>query len=185
MILSIDQGTTGTTALVLDSQGEILGRGYSEFRQIFPRPGWVSHSATEIWDTTLKVIGIAIAEAGIDASEVKGIGIANQRETTVLWDRRTGEPLHDAIVWQCRRTADLCAQYRADGLEDMVRKKTGLVIDAYFSASKLRGCSTASMVCGRMRSGVRCVLALWIVFCCTNSRGGLFTQPIIPMHRVR
>ena len=137
MILSIDQGTTGTTALVLDSQGEILGRGYSEFRQIFPRPGWVSHSATEIWDTTLKVIGIAIAEAGIDASEVKGIGIANQRETTVLWDRRTGEPLHDAIVWQCRRTADLCAQYRADGLEDMVRKKTGLVIDAYFSASKI------------------------------------------------
>ncbi len=137
MILSIDQGTTGTTALVLDSQGEILGRGYSEFRQIFPRPGWVSHSATEIWDTTLKVIGIAIAEAGIDASDIKGIGIANQRETTVLWDRRTGEPVHDAIVWQCRRTADLCAQYRADGLEDMVRAKTGLVIDAYFSASKI------------------------------------------------
>ena len=137
MILSIDQGTTGTTALVLDSQGEILGRGYSEFRQIFPRPGWVSHSATEIWDTTLKVIGIAIAEAGIDASDIKGIGIANQRETTVLWDRRTGEPVHDAIVWQCRRTADLCAQYRADGLEDLVRAKTGLVIDAYFSASKI------------------------------------------------
>ena len=94
MILSIDQGTTGTTALVLDSQGEILGRGYSEFRQIFPRPGWVSHDATEIWDTTLKVIGLAIAEAGIDASDVIGIGIANQRETTVLWDWRTGEPVH-------------------------------------------------------------------------------------------
>lgn len=137
MILSIDQGTTGTTALVLDSQGEILGRGYSEFRQIFPRPGWVSHNATEIWDTTLKVIGAAITEAGINASEIKGIGIANQRETTVLWDWRTGEPVHDAIVWQCRRTADLCAQYRADGLEDMVREKTGLVIDAYFSASKI------------------------------------------------
>ena len=137
MILSIDQGTTGTTALVLGSQGEILGRGYSEFRQIFPRPGWVSHNATEIWNTTLKVIDTAITEAGIDASEIKGIGIANQRETTVLWDRRTGEPLHDAIVWQCRRTADLCALYRADGLEDMVRKKTGLVIDAYFSASKI------------------------------------------------
>ncbi|MDE2832009.1 MAG: glycerol kinase GlpK [Gemmatimonadota bacterium] len=137
MILSIDQGTTGTTALVLDSQGKILGRGYSEFRQNFPRPGWVSHDATEIWDTTLKVIDAAITEAGIDVSEIKGIGIANQRETTVLWDRRTGEPLHDAIVWQCRRTADLCAQYRADGLEDMVREKTGLVIDAYFSASKI------------------------------------------------
>ncbi len=137
MILSIDQGTTGTTALVLDSQGEILGRGYSEFRQIFPRPGWVSHDATEIWDTVLKVIDVAITEAGIDAAEIKGIGIANQRETTVLWDRSTGDPLHDAIVWQCRRTADLCAQYRADGLEDMVREKTGLVIDAYFSASKI------------------------------------------------
>ena len=137
MILSIDQGTTGTTALVLGSQGEILGRGYSEFRQIFPRPGWVSHNALEIWNTTLEVIGIAITEAGIDASEIKGIGIANQRETTVLWDWRTGEPVHDAIVWQCRRTADLCAQYRADGLEDMVREKTGLVIDAYFSASKI------------------------------------------------
>lgn len=137
MILSIDQGTTGTTALVLGPQGEILGRGYSEFRQIFPRPGWVSHDATEIWDTTIEVIDIAIAEAGIDSSDVKGIGIANQRETTVLWDRRTGEPVHDAIVWQCRRTADLCAQYRADGLEDLVREKTGLVIDAYFSASKI------------------------------------------------
>ena len=137
MILSIDQGTTGTTALVLDSQGKILGRGYVEFRQIFPRPGWVSHDATEIWDTALHVIGRAIADAGIDATDIRGIGIANQRETTVIWDRKTGVPVHDAIVWQCRRTADLCAQYRAEGLEDVVREKTGLVIDAYFSATKI------------------------------------------------
>lgn len=137
MILSIDQGTTGTTALVLDSQGKILGRGYAEFRQIFPRPGWVSHDAIEIWDTALNVIGRAIADAGIDATDIQGIGIANQRETTVMWDRKTGIPVHDAIVWQCRRTADLCAQYRAAGLEDVVREKTGLVIDAYFSASKI------------------------------------------------
>ncbi len=137
MILSIDQGTTGTTALVLDSQGKILGRGYAEFRQIFPRPGWVSHDAMEIWDTALNVIDRAIADAGIDATDIRGIGIANQRETTAIWDRKTGEPVHDAIVWQCRRTADLCARYRAEGLEDVVREKTGLVIDAYFSASKI------------------------------------------------
>ena len=137
MILSIDQGTTGTTALVLDSQGELLGRGYAEFRQIFPQPGWVSHNAAEIWDTTLNVIGRAIADAGIEPAVLKGIGIANQRETTVIWDRKTGDPVDDAIVWQCRRTADLCDQYRADGLEDAVREKTGLVIDAYFSATKI------------------------------------------------
>ncbi len=137
MILCIDQGTTGTTALVLGSRGEILGRAYSEFRQIFPQPGWVSHNAAEIWNATLNVIGGAIADAGIDPLDIKGIGIANQRETTAIWDRKTGQPVHDAIVWQCRRTADLCARYRADGLEDMVRAKTGLVIDAYFSATKI------------------------------------------------
>ncbi|MBT3605908.1 MAG: glycerol kinase, partial [Candidatus Latescibacteria bacterium] len=137
MILSIDQGTTGTTVLILSPDGEILGRAYSEFRQIFPQPGWVSHNAEEIWETTLKVIGLAIKNAGIQATDIKGIGITNQRETTVLWDRTTGKPVHDAIVWQCRRTSDLCDQYRAQGLEETVRAKTGLVIDAYFSATKI------------------------------------------------
>ncbi|MFT5369427.1 MAG: glycerol kinase [Candidatus Latescibacterota bacterium] len=137
MILSIDQGTTGTTVLILSAEGEILGRGYSEFRQIFPQPGWVSHNAEEIWDTTLKVIDFAIKNAGIHATDIKGIGITNQRETTVLWDRATGKPVHDAIVWQCRRTADLCDRYRAQGLQDTIREKTGLVIDAYFSATKI------------------------------------------------
>jgi glycerol kinase len=137
MILSIDQGTTGTTVLILSPDGAILGRGYSEFRQIFPQPGWVSHNAEEIWETTLKVIAIAIDDADIRAQDIKGIGITNQRETTVLWDRITGKPVHDAIVWQCRRTADLCDQYRAKGLQDTIRQKTGLVIDAYFSATKI------------------------------------------------
>ena len=137
MILSIDQGTTGTTVLVISPQGEILGRGYSEFQQIFPQPGWVSHNASEIWQTTLKVIQTAISNAGVASSDLKGIGITNQRETTVLWDKKTGEPVHDAIVWQCRRTADLCEQYKKDGLEEVVRNKTGLVIDAYFSATKI------------------------------------------------
>ncbi|MDA0711169.1 MAG: glycerol kinase GlpK [bacterium] len=137
MILSIDQGTTGTTVLILSADGEIRGRAYSEFSQIFPQPGWVSHDAEEIWNTTQKVISLALADAGIAATEIAGIGITNQRETTVLWDRATGIPVHEAIVWQCRRTADLCDRYRALGLEDTVRDKTGLVIDAYFSATKI------------------------------------------------
>ena len=112
MILSTDQGTTGTTVLVLSPEGEILGRGYSELRQIFSQPGWVSHDASEIWETTVKVIGAAVDDAGISAKDLKGIGITNQRETTVIWDRQTGEPVHNAIVWQCRRTTDICDQYR-------------------------------------------------------------------------
>ena len=137
MILSIDQGTTGTTVMVIRSDGEILGRGYSEFRQIFPEPGWVSHDAGEIWDTTVQVMGEAIGNAGVSGGEIGGIGISNQRETTVIWDRETGVPVHDAIVWQCRRTADICARLRAEGMAETVREKTGLVIDAYFSATKV------------------------------------------------
>ncbi|MCY3764699.1 MAG: glycerol kinase GlpK [Gemmatimonadetes bacterium] len=137
MILSIDQGTTGTTVLVINRGGDIVGRAYSEFNQIYPQPGWVSHNADEIWRSTCAVIADAIRNSGIRPCEVAGIGIANQRETTVIWDRRTGEPVHDAIVWQCRRTADLCRRYREQGLEEMVRKKTGLVLDAYFSATKI------------------------------------------------
>ena len=137
MILSIDQGTTGTTVLVLDEAGAIVGRAYAEFRQIYPQPGWVSHDATEIWETTQGVIAGALTDAGIDAGEIAGIGIANQRETAVIWDRETGAPVHEAIVWQCRRTADLCRQFREQGLEEMVAEKTGLVIDPYFSATKI------------------------------------------------
>ncbi|MCZ6635792.1 MAG: glycerol kinase GlpK [bacterium] len=137
MILSIDQGTTGTTVMVIRSDGEILGRGYSEFRQIFPAPGWVSHDAGEIWDTTVQVMGEAIGNAGVSGEEIGGIGISNQRETTVIWDRETGVPVHDAIVWQCRRTADICARLRSEGMAETVREKTGLVIDAYFSATKV------------------------------------------------
>ncbi len=137
MILSIDQGTTGTTVLVLTHDGEIAGRGYSEFRQIFPQPGWVSHDAEEIWTTTLRVVGLAIQNAGISARDIRGIGITNQRETTVIWDRVTGKPVYDAIVWQCRRTAPLCEAYRDKGFDQPVKDKTGLVIDAYFSATKI------------------------------------------------
>ena len=137
MILSIDQGTTGTTVLVINRTGAIAGRAYAEFSQIYPQSGWVSHNAEEIWRSTGAVIADAIRNAGVRPADLAGIGIANQRETTVLWDRRSGEPVHDAIVWQCRRTADLCRGFRERGIEEMVRKKTGLVIDPYFSATKI------------------------------------------------
>jgi glycerol kinase len=137
MILAIDQGTTGTTCLVFDGEGRIAGRGYAEFEQHFPRPGWVEHDAGEIWEVTRRVALDAIAAAGIAGGELDAIGIANQRETVVAWDPATGEPLHRALVWQDRRTAARCDELRAEGRERLVRERTGLVIDPYFSATKI------------------------------------------------
>ncbi|HWA53726.1 MAG TPA: glycerol kinase GlpK [Solirubrobacterales bacterium] len=137
MILAIDQGTTGTTCLVFDTDGRVAGQAYSEFEQHFPRPGWIEHDPAEIWDVTRRVAMGAIVDAGILGSELDAIGITNQRETIVAWDPRTGEPLHRALVWQDRRTADRCAELRAAGHEPLVRERTGLVIDPYFSATKI------------------------------------------------
>jgi glycerol kinase len=137
MILAIDQGTTGTTCLVFDDAGAIAGRAYSELEQHFPRPGWVEHDANEIWEVTRRVALEAIADAGIEGGELEGIGITNQRETVVAWDPATGEPVHRALVWQDRRTAARCAELRAAGHEAIVRERTGLVIDPYFSATKI------------------------------------------------
>ena len=137
MILAIDQGTTGTTCLVFDEEGRIAGRGYSEFEQHFPRPGWVEHDAAEIWDVTRRVATDAILDAGIQGADLKGIGITNQRETVVAWDPETGEPIHRALVWQDRRTAERCDELKAAGHEDLVRERTGLVIDPYFSGTKI------------------------------------------------
>jgi glycerol kinase len=136
-ILAIDQGTTGTTCLVFDRDGRIAGRAYSEFEQHFPRPGWVEHDAAEIWDVTQRVAAQAIVDAGIQGADLDGIGITNQRETVVAWDPATGEPLHRALVWQDRRTADRCAELRAAGHEPLIRERTGLVLDPYFSATKI------------------------------------------------
>jgi glycerol kinase len=137
VILAIDQGTTGTTCLVFDAEGRIAGRAYSEFRQYFPRPGWVEHDANEIWAVTRRVAGEALADAGVEGSELAGIGITNQRETVVAWDPATGEPIHHALVWQDRRTAERCDELRAAGHEALVRERTGLTIDPYFSATKI------------------------------------------------
>jgi glycerol kinase len=135
VILAIDQGTTGTTCLVFDEDGELAGSASREFTQHFPRPGWVEHDAQEIWDVTEAVAREALDDAGVDRPQA--IGITNQRETVCVWDPSTGEPLHRALVWQDRRTADRCAELRALGHEDAVRAKTGLVLDPYFSATKI------------------------------------------------
>ena len=132
MILAIDQGRRGSTCLVFDGEGRIAGRSYSEFRQHFPRPGWVEHDAAEIWDVTRRVAVEAIVDAGIQGAELDAIGITNQRETVVAWDPETGQPLHNALVWQDRRTAARCDELRAGGHEDLVRERTGLVLDPYF-----------------------------------------------------
>ena len=137
MILAIDQGTTGTTCLVFEPSGKIAGRAYSEFEQHFPRPGWVEHDAGEIWTITRRVAAEAIAAAGISGAQLAAIGITNQRETVVAWDPKTGEPIHRAIVWQDRRTAVRCDELVAAGHQDLVRERTGLVIDPYFSATKI------------------------------------------------
>ena len=137
MILAIDQGTTGTTGLVVDEAGSVLGRGYREIEQHYPHAGWVEHDPDEIWQSVLLVGAAALRDAGVDAHRLRAIGITNQRETVVAWDRRSGRPLHRAIVWQDRRTAARCDELREGGYEPLVRERTGLVLDPYFSGTKL------------------------------------------------
>ncbi len=136
-ILALDQGTTSSRAIVFDDRGAISGLGQKEFRQIFPRPGWVEHDPREIWTTQITAATEALSEAGLVPADLAAIGITNQRETTVLWDRATGEPIHNAIVWQDRRTASVCEKLRAAGHQAMVRERTGLLLDPYFSGTKL------------------------------------------------
>ena len=137
-VLALDQGTTGTTAMLIDSTGAPLWTLNREIRQIYPRPGWVEHDPVELFESCLETIEELLETAEAHPRSILGIGIANQRETVVLWDRRTGEPLHNAIVWQCRRTAPMCDDLKARGLEEWIREKTGLPIDPYFSATKIR-----------------------------------------------
>ena len=160
MILAIDQGTTGSTALVFDGEGRIAGRGYAEFTQHFPRPGWVEHDAEEIWAVTRSVAARALAGAGIDGTGLDAIGITNQRETVVGWDPETGRPIHHALVWQDRRGAERCDQLRAAGAEPLVRERTGLVLDPYFSATKIEWLLAHAEGAGRARFGT---IDSWLV----------------------
>ncbi|HWD86979.1 MAG TPA: glycerol kinase GlpK [Mucilaginibacter sp.] len=137
-ILALDQGTTSSRAIVFDHKGQIRSVAQKEFTQIFPQPGWVEHDPNEIWSSQASVAAEVTVKIGINGSHIKAIGITNQRETTIVWDRNTGEPIYNAIVWQDRRTAGFCDQLKHDGHSDLIRLKTGLVIDAYFSGSKIR-----------------------------------------------
>ncbi|MGW8271643.1 MAG: FGGY family carbohydrate kinase, partial [Burkholderiales bacterium] len=136
-ILALDQGTTSSRAIILDERGTPIASEQREFEQHYPQPGWVEHDPKEILQSQRATAREALRMSDLEASDLLAIGISNQRETTIVWDRQTGEPIHNAIVWQDRRTAPLCERLRADGLEGLVREKTGLVIDPYFSATKI------------------------------------------------
>ncbi len=137
-ILALDQGTTGSTALLFDEEGQVVSSAYREVRLFYPQPGWVEQDPQELLCTSVAVVQEALQKAGVAVAKVRGVGITNQRETTVVWDRHTGEPVSNAIVWHCRRTAPLCEELKQKGMSQVIREKTGLIIDAYFSATKLR-----------------------------------------------
>ena len=137
-IMSIDQGTTSSRAVLFNHKGEIVETAQQEFEQFFPKPGWVEHDANEIWTSVLACMAGVLRKADVEPSQIAGIGITNQRETAVVWDRNTGKPIYKAIVWQSRQTADICGELKAQGHEELFRKKTGLLIDAYFSGTKVK-----------------------------------------------
>ena len=137
-VLALDQGTTSSRAIVFDKKGNIVSKAQNEFEQIYPQAGWVEHDPLSILYSQFQAVASCIISGGIKASDIAGIGITNQRETTILWDRQTGKPVYNAIVWQCRRTADICEKLKADGLEEYIKDKTGLLVDAYFSATKIK-----------------------------------------------
>ncbi|MEO0583760.1 MAG: glycerol kinase GlpK [Bacteroidota bacterium] len=137
-ILALDQGTTSSRAILFDQEFRIVGKAQKEFTQIFPQPGWVEHDPQEIWESQLSVAREVMKTKGVEAHQIAGIGITNQRETTIIWDKETGKPIHNAIVWQDRRTSEICDALKAEGLTEYVREHTGLVIDAYFSGTKIK-----------------------------------------------
>ena len=137
-VMALDAGTTSNRAIIFDSNSKVIGVSQKEFTQHFPEPGWVEHDAEEIWSTMVTVMKEALEQSGLVASDIAGIGITNQRETAVIWDKKTGRPIYNAIVWQSRQTASIAEDLKAKGLVDEVKDKTGLLIDAYFSATKIR-----------------------------------------------
>ena len=137
-ILAIDQGTTSSRALVFDRAMKVVGQGQKEFAQHFPQSGWVEHDPEDIWESVVFSIRTALKRAGLKGEDIAAIGITNQRETTLVWDRKTGKPIHRAIVWQDRRTADICNRLKSAGKEELVTKKTGLLLDPYFSGTKVK-----------------------------------------------
>ena len=137
-IVALDQGTTSSRAVVMDHDANIISVSQREFEQIYPKPGWVEHDPMEIWATQSSTLVEVLAKADISSDQIAAIGITNQRETTIVWEKETGKPIYNAIVWQCRRTAEICEHLKRDGLEDYIRSNTGLVIDPYFSGTKVK-----------------------------------------------
>ena len=160
-ILTLDQGTTSSRAILFDRDQNMLAVAQKELRQIYPREGWVEHDPMEIWSSQYAVMMEVIAQSGVDTKEIAAIGLANQRETTVVWEKATGLPVYNAICWQCRRTADIIDRLRSDGLEEHIRKITGLIPDAYFSASKLKWILDKADLSGSGQERESCFLALW------------------------
>jgi len=136
-ILALDQGTTSSRAIIFNHRGEIIAQAQSEFPQIYPQPGWVEHDPNAIWSSQLETARAALDQSRLKPERIAAIGVTNQRETTIIWDRETGEPIHNAIVWQCRRTAPMCERLKAEGFDQVIRERTGLVADAYFSGTKI------------------------------------------------
>ncbi|MBX6763058.1 MAG: glycerol kinase GlpK [Rubrobacteraceae bacterium] len=172
-VLAVDQGTTSSRAIIFNHDSATVGEAQKEFTQHYPRPGWVEHDANEIWEVTLGVIKDALEDAGVSAGSLAGIGITNQRETVVMWDRRTGEPVHRAIVWQDRRGAGICDDLVARGYEKLVRDKAGLTVDAYFSGSKVKWLlDNVEGLRERARSGEICfgTIDSWLVYKLTGGR---------------
>ena len=137
-VMALDAGTTSNRCILFNKKGEIVSFAQKEFAQYFPKPGWVEHDANEIWSNQLGVAVEAMQKAGAEAADIAAIGITNQRETAIVWDKNTGEPVYHAIVWQCRRTSEYCDSLKEKGLTEEYRKKTGLIIDAYFSGTKVK-----------------------------------------------
>ena len=137
-VVALDQGTTSSRAIIFDNEQNILGVSQKEFNQIYPKEGWVEHDPMEIWATQYSVLQEVMAKSNITQENIAAIGITNQRETTIVWDKNTGVPVYNAIVWQCRRTADICDKLKSDGYEEYIKENTGLVLDAYFSGTKIK-----------------------------------------------
>ncbi len=173
VIVAIDQGTTGSTVMLMDTDSNVISRGYREIQQIYPQPGWVEHDATDIWDSVIGALSIALEKPGVKTTDIKALGITNQRETVVFWNKKTGVPYHNAIVWQCRRTADMTARMKTLGQEDLFTRKTGLVLDPYFSGTKIKWLFenipglTEEAIAGNLAAGT---IDSWLMYKLTGGR---------------
>ena len=176
-ILALDQGTTSSRVLLFDREQNILGVSQKEFTQIYPHEGWVEHDAMEIWSSQYATMMEVVAQSGVDPKDIAGIGITNQRETTILWDKETGRPICNAIVWQCRRTAPIVDKLLADGLGDHIRNTTGLVPDAYFSATKIKWILDHADGARKRPGGGKSCSARWTAGWCGSSPGARPTSP--------